>query len=207
MIFRITRFLLNKSPTAAEVLKAKQWKANVFKDPVKIKPSTRLVGIPVQPRWKEMTVYLCTEIRKKVQNSIPNGVFYRKVTENNIDFIQKVCEEYDDYEIVEEILDRGQIEQVIMMLEDELELIDLMKEWKPWEVSRKNLTDAKNDILNGEDFQIPKGVNRIPEEEMTWKTTKGIRTIEELEWTPEQLKELGELQQKQIEESAKNPRY
>uniref|UniRef100_A0A7S1PJ08 Uncharacterized protein n=1 Tax=Percolomonas cosmopolitus TaxID=63605 RepID=A0A7S1PJ08_9EUKA len=203
-MFRLTRFLLTSSASKTrttrttsptEALRELHRVSDINKLPQKIKPTTRLVGVPVQARWRQMTITLCAKIQNKLAQDIPQGVFYRSATENNVRFIQRVCEEHDDYELVEDILDRGQIEQVIMMLEDELQLIDLMKEWKPWEVSRRDLNETKHDMKNGEDFQFPKGMYRVPEDEMTWKTTKGVRKLEDLEWTPAQLKEIAEAQE------------
>ncbi len=121
----------------------------------RIKQTTGLVGVHVQPRWREMIMKLCDDGLQKLSNEIPKGTFYRTVTENNLKYFQKVVQENDDYEVVEEILNRGQVEEFIMHLEDELLLICKMAEWKPWIVDDKSIELEYKVATNGDDFSLP----------------------------------------------------
>src|SRR5690606_28566089 len=57
----------------------------------KKKPTTGLVGLPVQLRWREMLVKLTKDVLVKVRKEIPEGVYFRQVVENNFEYIQRVA--------------------------------------------------------------------------------------------------------------------
>lgn len=150
----------------------------------KVKELTSLVGVPVQPRWREMLLKLCDDVLKEIQ-TIPKGVFYRQVTENNFKFFQSVIQKHDDYEMVESIIDRGQVEQLIIMFEDELELIPVMAENKPWIVTEDSALEAKEHYENGDDYDIPDG--HKPTIPLEFKTWNGIYNVT---LTPEEILEM-----------------
>lgn len=122
-----------------------------FMNQVKVKPTTGIVGIPVQARWREMLLKLCDDVFTQLKQ-IPENTFYRIVTENNFKFFQRVIRENTDYEVVEDILNRGQVEELIIQFEDELQLIPMMAQWKPWEVTEEDAATMKDDIEHNEDF-------------------------------------------------------
>eukprot|EP01027_Heterolobosea_sp_BB2_P005340 GEZU01008184.1.p3 GENE.GEZU01008184.1~~GEZU01008184.1.p3 ORF type:complete len:100 (-),score=10.90 GEZU01008184.1:425-724(-) len=76
---------------------------------VKVKQTTGIVGLPVQPKWREKLIKLYNQLLNDVRTQIPDGVFYRKVVENNVSYFLRIVEQYDDYETVENIIDRGQV--------------------------------------------------------------------------------------------------
>ncbi|KAL9657036.1 hypothetical protein ABK040_014584 [Willaertia magna] len=149
----------------------------------RLKQTTGLVGVPVQHRWREMILKLCDDGLKSI-NQIPKGVFFRTQCENNFKYFQKVCNEHDDYEIVEDILNRGQVEEIIMQLEDQVDLIPKMAEWRAWEVDEEDVKIERKQATTLEyDLDIP--TDHIPPK-MKFLTWSGVY---ETEYTQEQLKE------------------
>ena len=159
----------------------------------RVKPTTGLVGIPVQPRWREMMLKLCDDALTKVQVDIPKGTLYRTVTENNFRFFQRVAKDNDDYEVVEDILNRGQVEEVIMLMEDEITLISKMAEWKPWIVDDESVDLEYRAAENGDDFSLPHDF--VPPE-MKYLKWDGIYNVE---YTEEELLKM-EQEKKEAEE-------
>jgi NADH dehydrogenase (ubiquinone) 1 alpha subcomplex subunit 5 len=149
-----------------------------------LKPTTGLVGLPVQPRWREMMLKLCDDAIVKVRNEIPQGTLYRTATENNFKFFQKVIQDNNDYEVVEDILNRGQVEEVIMMMEDEITLISKMAEWKPWIVDDESIELEYRWNKNGNDYALP--YDFVPPE-MRYLKWDGIYNVE---YTEEELQKL-----------------
>lgn len=156
----------------------------------KVKELTTLTGVPVQPRWREMLLKLCDDVLTEVK-VIPQGVFYRAVIENNFKFFQSVVQKHDDYEVVESIIDRGQVEQLIMMFEDELQLIPFMAKHKPWIVDEENAKEARECYENGDDYDIPEEYQ--PATPFTFKTWNGIYNVM---LTPEEIIEMEKKQEK-----------
>jgi hypothetical protein len=132
-----------------------------------------MVGIPPQPRWREMLLKLSDDVLREVK-TIPENTFYRVSTENNFKFFQKVLHENDDYEVVEEIINRGQVEEMIMMFEDELEIIPFMAREKPWIITKESAEAAKAVEENGEDFVNP---SNYVKPNLEFKTWSGIYNV------------------------------
>ncbi|KAL0490087.1 NADH dehydrogenase [ubiquinone] 1 alpha subcomplex subunit 5, mitochondrial [Acrasis kona] len=142
------------SKTTPSFQKQYELRSEEYNGPLsKIKLTTTIVGVPVQERWRPMLLKLGDDVLKALEQ-IPKGTYYRTVTENNFRFFQKVISENDDYEVVEHLINRGQVEQLILMYEDELELIPKMAEWKPWEVSEQDVILDKDDIQHNEDYSF-----------------------------------------------------
>jgi NADH dehydrogenase (ubiquinone) 1 alpha subcomplex subunit 5 len=90
----------------------------LFKTQRPPKYTTGLVGVPVQLRWRPMLLKLIDDVFSSLTKHIPENTFYRVSTENNFKFFQKViADENNDYEDVEDIINRGQVEELIMMFE------------------------------------------------------------------------------------------
>eukprot|EP01027_Heterolobosea_sp_BB2_P005341 GEZU01008185.1.p2 GENE.GEZU01008185.1~~GEZU01008185.1.p2 ORF type:complete len:161 (-),score=44.94 GEZU01008185.1:164-646(-) len=121
---------------------------------VKVKQTTGIVGLPVQPKWREKLIKLYNQLLNDVRTQIPDGVFYRKVVENNVSYFLRIVEQYDDYETVENIIDRGQVEELIIQAQDEIDLVPKMAEWKPWEITQESIDE---EAIDGElrDFAFP----------------------------------------------------
>lgn len=168
----------------------------------RVKPTTGLVGVPVQPRWRDMILKLCDETLTEL-DTLPKGVFWRVATENNIRFIQRVVSENEDYEKVEDIVNRGQVEQIIMLFEDTLTLIPKMREWQPWEITAESVKLERETYENGPDPSFPKDyVSPLLGKEL--KTWSGQYTVEiSREELEEKLKREEEEKKKREEEAKK----
>ncbi|KAH7281291.1 hypothetical protein KP509_36G039500 [Ceratopteris richardii] len=120
----------------------------------KVKESTGLVGLEVVPNAREVLIKLYKETLESVED-IPTYAEYRKAVEKFTRFRLKVCEEEQEWEKIEQRINGGQVEELIVMAKDELMLMDKMKEWKPWEVPE----DHKIEIIQ-DDTPIPAHVPR-----------------------------------------------
>jgi len=145
-----------------------------------------LVGVPVQPRWREMLIKLSDDVLREVQQ-VPSGTFYRASVENNFKFFKSVLEKHDDYEEVEEILNRGQVEELIMQFEDELEIIPHIVRERPWEVTQDSANQAKK-VESMEDFVLPGDYEKPDLEFTTWSGVYNV-TPSEAEWVEMDRKE------------------
>lgn len=178
-------------PTSEQILNT------MLQNPTYQKQSTGIVGVPLQPRWREMLLKLSEDVLEAVKQ-IPENTFYRVVTENNFKFFQRVVREArgpNDFERVEEIINRGQVEELILLFEDELALIPMMAEWKPWEVTEDDAAVMRDDIQHNDDFILAD--DYVPPK-MKFLSTKGIYQVE---WTQEELDKI-EADKKKAEEEA-----
>jgi NADH dehydrogenase (ubiquinone) 1 alpha subcomplex subunit 5 len=64
---------------------------------------------------------------------LPEEAEYRKATESLTQHRLEMVQSEQDVQIIEQKLNGGQIEELIVQAEDELSLISKMEEWKPWE--------------------------------------------------------------------------
>lgn len=167
---------------------------------IKLKPTTGLVGVPVQPRWRPMMLKLIDDVLHELSERIPANTFYRTATENNFRFFQKVVQENDDYEVVEDIINRGQVEELIMMFEDELILITKMQEWQPWVVTQESV-DIEKDLFTKHDTDpmLPDDY-KYPYDDFKYATWDGIYQVE---YTEEELLQMEQEKQRQAEEAIK----
>ena len=92
----------------------------------KVKETTGLVGLDVVPNAREVLISLYNDTLKAVE-TIPSSAEYRKAVEKFTKFRLQVCEEEKDWEKIEERINGGQVEELIVMAKDELMLIDKMK--------------------------------------------------------------------------------
>ncbi|KAH9309260.1 hypothetical protein KI387_037171 [Taxus chinensis] len=98
-----------------------------------VKESTGIVGLDVVPNARQVLISLYNKTLKEVQ-IIPPNVPYRKHVEAFTNHRLKVCQEEQDWEIIEKRIACGQVEELIEDANSELTLIPKMAEWKPWEV-------------------------------------------------------------------------
>lgn len=166
---------------------------------IKLKPTTGLVGVPVQPKWRQIMLKLIDDVISELDTRIPKNTAYRVFTENNFKFFRRVVEENDDYEVVEDTINRGQVEELIMMFEDELTLIPLMEQWKPWHVTeesvkleKKYFDNIKSDPMLPEDF-------KYPYDQFKYNTWSGIYQVE---YTEEELAAMEEAKQAEADAAA-----
>ena len=97
-----------------------------------LKKTTGLVGLAVCETPHERLKILYTKILD-VLGHIPKNAAYRKYTEQITDEKLSIVKEEPDVKKLEEQLQGGQIEEVILQAEKELSLARKMIQWKPWE--------------------------------------------------------------------------
>ncbi|XP_019347449.1 NADH dehydrogenase [ubiquinone] 1 alpha subcomplex subunit 5 isoform X1 [Alligator mississippiensis] len=108
-----------------------------------LKKSTGLVGLAVDsnphesPKMSERMErkhlrILYTKLTAVLQN-IPKDAAYRKYTEAMINERLNMVKTEPDVQKLENKINDGQIEEVILQAENELNLARKMAQWKPWE--------------------------------------------------------------------------
>ncbi|XP_065794975.1 NADH dehydrogenase [ubiquinone] 1 alpha subcomplex subunit 5 isoform X1 [Muntiacus reevesi] len=96
------------------------------------KLTTGLVGLAVCETPHERLKILYTKILD-VLGHIPKNAAYRKYTEQITNEKLSMVKAEPDVKKLEERLQGGQIEEVILQAENELSLARKMIQWKPWE--------------------------------------------------------------------------
>ncbi|KAM9697935.1 NADH dehydrogenase [ubiquinone] 1 alpha subcomplex subunit 5 isoform 1-T1 [Dama dama] len=94
--------------------------------------TTGLVGLAVCETPHERLKILYTKILD-VLGHIPKNAAYRKYTEQITNEKLSMVKAEPDVKKLEERLQGGQIEEVILQAENELSLARKMIQWKPWE--------------------------------------------------------------------------
>ena len=97
-----------------------------------LKKTTGLVGLAVCETPHERLKILYTKIID-VLGHIPKNAAYRKYTEQITNEKLSIVKAEPDVKKLEEQLQGGQIEEVILQAENELSLARKMIQWKPWE--------------------------------------------------------------------------
>ena len=97
-----------------------------------LKKTTGLVGLAVCETPHERLKILYTKILD-VLGHIPKNAAYRKYTEQITNEKLSMVKAEPDIKKLEERLQGGQIEEVILQAENELSLARKMIQWKPWE--------------------------------------------------------------------------
>uniref|UniRef100_A0A5F9C6N0 NADH dehydrogenase [ubiquinone] 1 alpha subcomplex subunit 5 n=1 Tax=Oryctolagus cuniculus TaxID=9986 RepID=A0A5F9C6N0_RABIT len=94
--------------------------------------TTGLVGLAVCESPHERLRILYTKILDVVQQ-MPKNAAYRKYTEQITNEKLSMVKVESDVKKLEDQLQGGQIEEVILQAENELSLARKMMQWKPWE--------------------------------------------------------------------------
>ncbi|CAI9167585.1 unnamed protein product [Rangifer tarandus platyrhynchus] len=97
-----------------------------------LKKTTGLLGLAVCETPHERLKILYTKILD-VLGHIPKNAAYRKYTEQITNEKLSMVKVEPDVKKLEEQLQGGQIEEVILQAENELSLARKMIQWKPWE--------------------------------------------------------------------------
>ncbi|XP_008568996.1 PREDICTED: NADH dehydrogenase [ubiquinone] 1 alpha subcomplex subunit 5 [Galeopterus variegatus] len=97
-----------------------------------LKKTTGLVGLAVCETPHEKLRILYTKILG-ILEQIPKNAAYRKYTEQIINERLGIVEAEPNVKKLEDQLQYGQIEEVILQAENELSLARKMIQWKPWE--------------------------------------------------------------------------
>ena len=97
------------------------------------KVTTGLTGMKVAPHPAATLKALYGKILRAV-SKMPQDAAYRKYTEELVRNRAAVVEKYgNDWKKVEQEINCGQIEELIIQAENELSLARNMMTWKPWE--------------------------------------------------------------------------
>ncbi|KAF2315545.1 hypothetical protein GH714_040051 [Hevea brasiliensis] len=139
----------------------------------KVKQTTGIVGLDVVPNAREVLINLYTKTLKEIQ-AVPEDEGYRKAVESFTRHRLKVCQEEEDWEMIEKKLGCGQVEELIEEAQDELKLIEKMIEWDPWGVP----DDYECEVIEN-DAPVPKHVplhrpGPLPEE--FYKTLEAVQS-------------------------------
>ncbi|XP_047921641.1 NADH dehydrogenase [ubiquinone] 1 alpha subcomplex subunit 5 isoform X1 [Anser cygnoides] len=94
--------------------------------------TTGLVGLAVAENPHERLRILYAKILGVLQN-IPKDAAYRKYTEQIVNQRLNLVQTETDVQKLQDKLNSGQIEEVIVQAENELSLSRKMLQWKPWE--------------------------------------------------------------------------
>ncbi|MBA0689939.1 hypothetical protein Goari_007640 [Gossypium aridum] len=93
----------------------------------KFKETTGIVGLDVVPNAREVLIGLYNKTLKEIQ-AVPEDEGYRKAVESFTRHRLKVCQEEEDWEMIEKRLGCGQVEELIEEARDELTLVGKMIE-------------------------------------------------------------------------------
>ncbi|KAF9583289.1 hypothetical protein BGW38_009819 [Lunasporangiospora selenospora] len=96
------------------------------------KKTTGIYGLPVHPNPRPQLISLYKDTLKTL-DQIPEHAVYRQATAALTKHRLSVVEGTEDIAKIEETIDAGQIEEVVVQAADELNLAAKMLEWKPWE--------------------------------------------------------------------------
>ncbi|KAF0709007.1 Aste57867_6129 [Aphanomyces stellatus] len=96
------------------------------------KTSTGLVGLPVNPNWRNDLIKVYGETLKATQTHLPD-CHYRTAVEQITNFRLQVVKDNEDETQVEKLINCGQVEELLVQAEDELFLIPKYAEWRLWE--------------------------------------------------------------------------
>ncbi|XP_054786221.1 probable NADH dehydrogenase [ubiquinone] 1 alpha subcomplex subunit 5, mitochondrial [Prosopis cineraria] len=118
----------------------------------KVKETTGIVGLDVVPNAREVLIGLYTKTLNEIR-AVPEDEGYRKAVESFTRHRLNVCQEEEDWEMIEKRLGCGQVEELIEEAQDELTLIGKMIEWDPWGVP----DDYECEVVDN-DAPIPKHV-------------------------------------------------
>ncbi|CAM9627374.1 unnamed protein product [Scytosiphon promiscuus] len=96
------------------------------------KTSTGLVGLAVDVNARANFIALQKQILEKIK-IIPDHAQYRKDVEAISGYRLKVATETEDEEAIEDEINHGQLEELLVDGKNELKLIDKYAEWRLWE--------------------------------------------------------------------------
>ncbi|KAF9576224.1 ndufa5, NADH-ubiquinone oxidoreductase subunit [Mortierella alpina] len=96
------------------------------------KKSTGIYGLPVHPDPRPQLITLYNDTLKTLEK-FPEYAVYRQATAALTNHRLSVVQGTEDVNKIEETIDAGQIEEVVVQAVEELKLAQKMLEWKPWE--------------------------------------------------------------------------
>ncbi|CAI9762440.1 unnamed protein product [Fraxinus pennsylvanica] len=139
----------------------------------RLKETTGIVGLDVVPNAREVLIGLYSKTLEEIK-VVPEDEGYRKAVESFTRHRLKVCQEEEDWEVIEKRIGCGQVEELIEEAQDELKLVGHMNEWKPWGIP----DDYDCEVIEN-DAPVPKHIplhrpGPLPEE--FYKTLELVNT-------------------------------
>lgn len=98
-----------------------------------VKETTGIVGLEVIPNGREVLKKFVLKVLDDVKAHIPEETGYRKIVEATYKHRLDIIESTEDPATIEAMIRCGQIEELVNQAKDEIKLIPMMAEWKPWE--------------------------------------------------------------------------
>ncbi|XP_032668044.1 NADH dehydrogenase [ubiquinone] 1 alpha subcomplex subunit 5 [Odontomachus brunneus] len=97
-----------------------------------LKKTTRLTGLVVSKTPHQDIIPVYNRILKLL-DKFPENYTYRTETEKLVKYRLSVVESNKDVQTIEEKIDCGQFEELVIQAKNELSLAQQMLEWKAWE--------------------------------------------------------------------------
>ncbi|KAJ2726674.1 hypothetical protein GGI07_000397 [Coemansia sp. Benny D115] len=97
------------------------------------KLTTGIVGVPVNPNARPQLIELYKKTLSELKTKIPETAVYRQSVEAITVQRLNIVEQNEDPKKIEELINCGQIEELVDQAQDEIKLISRMAEWKAWE--------------------------------------------------------------------------
>eukprot|EP01134_Creolimax_fragrantissima_P004897 CFRG4897T1 len=97
-----------------------------------IKRATGIVGLAVEPEARTILSGVYNQTLA-VLSKMPASAGYRKHTETITKDRLAVVDKFENHEEIENQIDCGQIEEVIIQAKAELNLAEKMLNWEPWQ--------------------------------------------------------------------------
>lgn len=99
-----------------------------------MKASTGIAGLDVVPNAREVLIGLYNKYLAELQVIEPTSP-YRKLVENMTRERLRIVEENEDIAKIEELIDNGQVEELIQEAMEDIKEVPWWAEHKPWEDS------------------------------------------------------------------------
>ncbi|CEI87388.1 hypothetical protein G6F70_000269 [Rhizopus microsporus] len=96
------------------------------------KATTGLAGIRVHPNPRPHLIETYNKTLEALSR-LPSTAVYRQATESLTQQRLAIVQSTENVDEIESKIDCGQIEELIMQAQDELNLVAKMEEWKAWE--------------------------------------------------------------------------
>ncbi|XP_012275795.1 NADH dehydrogenase [ubiquinone] 1 alpha subcomplex subunit 5 [Orussus abietinus] len=97
-----------------------------------LKATTGLTGLAVSQTPHHTLTMLYGKIRRALDR-LPSDYAYRRYTEEIIKQRESIVKNNSSVEEIEKQIDGGQVEELIIQANNELQLVRNMLEWKTWE--------------------------------------------------------------------------
>ena len=118
--------------------------------PLKMSTGLAFVDVEPFPRMKLMKLYYL--ILQEIQQ-LPEEYGYKYYCREMTRYRMKVVDEHDSIRAIEEKIAAGLVEDLINAAHNELKLLRIMKQWRPWEMYGNNADHNKEQLLNMASFR------------------------------------------------------